>query len=538
MRKIFNLLIPIFFLCNAFVTAHATTPTTPENELKIIGGKAAAPGAWPWMAALVMRNIEPYNGQFCGGSLISPDWVLTAAHCVFTYNAKGQMTNILNNNIDIVLGTNDLEAPQNQYERIPVDRIIPHPDYNQYTDDNDIALLKLSRPSVQSPLSCLTPIDEPELAPPGTEATLLGWGDTSLSPYFESFPNLLMQVNVPIVSNEVCNQAYPGEITENMICAGFEQGGKDSCQGDSGGPMVVRKGKEGYIQAGIVSWGYGCALAGYYGVYTRVSKYTEWISSEANICTFSISPLSASFDASGGTGKVAVTTSDWCKWTATINASSDWITMTSGTSGSGNGTVSYEVAANPGNNSRTATLIIAGKVFTITQEASAQEEIKISLDKGWNLISLPVSSPESTPEKILSSIKGSYSVVWGYREGKWQSYTPDDALLGNLDALEAGYGYWIRMTEPEILSLTGTEAPQSISLNAGWNLIGYNALKSAPIGDILNSADCRVETVWSYQHGNWLLYDSANVAVSDLDFMEPGFGYWVRVSKSCTRTFP
>lgn len=233
----------------------------------IIGGFPAADGAWPWMTALVYRGSDPYNGQFCGGALIHPNWVLTAAHC-------------LGGNIDVVLGTNNLNATVGTYERIEVIQQIQHPSYSSDTGDNDIALLELAQASTQTTIAWNT---DSAYNAEGINSTVIGWGNTEYPGY--SYPEMLMQVDVPIVSNTTCSPAYEalygtGAVTSNMLCAGYAEGGIDACQGDSGGPlMVLPAGSESYVQVGIVSWGEGCALAGYYGIYTRVSNYAAWISS-------------------------------------------------------------------------------------------------------------------------------------------------------------------------------------------------------------------------------------------------------------------
>jgi secreted trypsin-like serine protease len=235
----------------------------------IVGGHRAAYGAWPWIVGLIKADRNIMDGHFCGGSLISPSWVLTAAHCVENGMQPSQ--------VDVVLGLTDLEDPEAGYERIPVKRIISHPGYNKVMVSNDIALLELDHASRQRIMKTLIDNDDQEtLAGHGTMATVIGWGATD--PNRKNFPRWLLQAEVPIVSQEVCERALPGEIDQTMVCAGYVAGGTDACSGDSGGPLVVADGQGGYAQTGVVSWGKStCGKAGEYGVYSRVSANRDWV---------------------------------------------------------------------------------------------------------------------------------------------------------------------------------------------------------------------------------------------------------------------
>jgi hypothetical protein len=235
---------------------------------RIVGGKNASPGEYPWMAALV-RADEPdnYDGQFCGGSLIHPRWILTASHCVAGTKAE---------DLEVVLGTNDLDSSSG-FQRIAVAEIIMAPRYNDFNLDSDFALLRLAEPA-DPDLTPIQLIDDVALAAPGIEAVLTGWGD--LTNGERDYPNLLQEVELPLVDLAIVNAtpAYAGTLTENMLPAGLEEGGKDACYGDSGGPLVVPSPVGiGWAQAGIVSFGTGCAEPGAYGIYSRVSQFRSWI---------------------------------------------------------------------------------------------------------------------------------------------------------------------------------------------------------------------------------------------------------------------
>ncbi|XP_067284118.1 serine protease 27-like [Pseudorasbora parva] len=230
---------------------------------KIVGGANAAAGAWPWQV-----SIHYARGHLCGGSLINKDWVLSAAHCFEDLSAS---------DIGMYFGR-QRQLGSNPYEMYKTaKRLITHPDFDSCSFSNDIALVQLSSSVTFSKYIkpvCLAAAGSVFRA--GTESWVTGWG--ALKDQGEPV-NILQEVKLPIVSNSECCQAYEGGITNNMICAGYLYvGEKDACQGDSGGPMVS-KNSSVWIQSGIVSFGNGCADPKYPGVYSRVSRYQDWINS-------------------------------------------------------------------------------------------------------------------------------------------------------------------------------------------------------------------------------------------------------------------
>ncbi|XP_014345787.2 trypsin-like [Latimeria chalumnae] len=135
--------------------------------------------------------------------------------------------------------------------------------------DNDIMLIKLSGPVSLNSYARAVPLPS-SCAGAGTMCLISGWGNTLSNGV--NYPSMLQCLNAPILTTTQCQNAYPGMITNNMICIGYLEGGKDSCQGDSGGPVVCN----GQLQ-GVVSWGYGCADRNHPGVYTKVCNYVSWI---------------------------------------------------------------------------------------------------------------------------------------------------------------------------------------------------------------------------------------------------------------------
>lgn len=259
--KLFTLFLTavlFFFPINIFADENSPKP-------RIIGGMPASDQGYPWQVS-IGKNDLPFNeGHFCGGALIDVNWVLTAAHCVI--GAPDSM--------QIKYGSNYLSQGG---KILQVRKAIVHEGWNRKTNENDIALIRLENP-VPSDIVIKPFANKEDLS--GEISIATGWGLTSEGGHIS---NILQEVGLMIVSNSVCNSplSYGGNIKEGMLCAGFIDGGKDSCQGDSGGPLVVTNKKGGFLLAGIVSWGEGCARPRKYGIYTRVSYYYTWIEEKIN----------------------------------------------------------------------------------------------------------------------------------------------------------------------------------------------------------------------------------------------------------------
>merc|ERR1712150_471625 len=234
-----------------------------ETDSLIVGGRQARAGQFPWQVSL-----EDSIGQFCGGTIINRNWVLTAAHCCDTSSPR---------DFDVVAGAHNLNRPTSNQRKYSLNRIVVHPNWNGRNNDFDIALPRTSSAISLNRFRHLA-CKPRSSSYSGSTCIVSGWGAIrSGGPPSAT----LLYVSLPILSNSQCNQHqdFRGDITAGMLCAGrMSNNQQDSCQGDSGGPLVVAN-RNKYEIVGVVSWGYGCAGRSP-GVYARVSHYTRWIDSQ------------------------------------------------------------------------------------------------------------------------------------------------------------------------------------------------------------------------------------------------------------------
>uniref|UniRef100_A0A8C0FWX4 Peptidase S1 domain-containing protein n=1 Tax=Bubo bubo TaxID=30461 RepID=A0A8C0FWX4_BUBBB len=252
-----------------------------DGTSHVVGGTDAQPGAWPWIVS-IQGPWRRGTGHVCGGSLISPQWVLTAAHC-FTKPSPHLPSRHITT-WRVVVGATRLTqlGPEAQVRNIK--RLLVHEDYSSTSQRNDIALLELDQPvqcsnSIQ--LACVpnASLEVSEL----TTCYISGWGSTMARG--EATPvqrptDVLQEAKVHLIDLNLCNssRSYQGAIHSHNLCAGYPQGGIDTCQGDSGAPLVCKDNSAEYFWlVGVTSWGRGCTRAKRLGIYTSTQHFYDWI---------------------------------------------------------------------------------------------------------------------------------------------------------------------------------------------------------------------------------------------------------------------
>nr|XP_028560391.1 serine protease 27-like [Podarcis muralis] len=237
-----------------------------------VGGEDSVEGEWPWQV-----SVKKMGKHICGGALITHDWIVTAAHC---FPPEGDLSQY-----SVLLGANKLENSWPHKQSIGVGDIIRNPRYAGEATSGDIALVRLIFPvrftNYISPICVPAPnVDFPA----GMMCWVTGWGDISEGQDLPS-PKKLQKLQVPIIDLQTCRRLYSIDmgpnlpqkpIQDDMMCAGYAEGMKDTCKGDSGGPLMCKINQE-WLLAGIVSWGEGCAEKNRPGVYIRLTAYHDWI---------------------------------------------------------------------------------------------------------------------------------------------------------------------------------------------------------------------------------------------------------------------
>ena len=284
---------------------------------RIFGGRPAQDGAWPAQVSLhdpVKINQSDdglFQSQFCGGSIIARQWILTAAHCVVGDDGRATNPN------DVVVRSSSVDLARGDLRAVA--KVIVHENYDPYSFDNDIALLQLAAPiqDASGPIGAIN-VSTQGMPLPNGPAIVIGWGMMEE----EKFPSVLMETDIDIVPNQTCDAGMAEQsrrelggyllgvgsangipqdkleeafailsnnfgqiLSENMICAGIPSGARTACNGDSGGPLMVRQADGQWLQVGVVSWGREpsdattrCAHENLYSVYTNLSSYYDWIS--------------------------------------------------------------------------------------------------------------------------------------------------------------------------------------------------------------------------------------------------------------------
>ncbi|XP_063614401.1 trypsin-1-like [Penaeus indicus] len=248
-------------------TPASQSPESPVKAPRIVGGVGVSLGELPFMVSLQDTSFGSVV-HFCGGAIYDHTHLVTAAHCVSSIDISL---------LQVVAGENDLSVTEGHEQTLQVESIVIHPDFREIDYYNDIALLRVQGKFV------FNEFVQPVKMPNGKEASgtcvVSGWGATEEN---GDTINLLKKVSVPVWTDSNCRQIYGSEkVLDSMVCAGFEEGGKDACHGDSGSPLMCYGSDSKAFFAGVMSWGYGCARPDRPSVYSEVSHFSQWL--EENI---------------------------------------------------------------------------------------------------------------------------------------------------------------------------------------------------------------------------------------------------------------
>jgi hypothetical protein len=251
------------------------TKSREASQARIVGGHDTFFGQHPWQAAIIKQSFLSKRIS-CGAALIGSRWIITAAHCVYSASESSMRVRLGDWNVR----EQSEKYPHEDYE---IERKEIHPDYKPATFQNDIALVRLKKEVVYK--EHIIPVCLPDFKENfvGKTAAVVGWGRSAHGQIVT--PSVLQEVEVQVINSDTCQEWFKSNNRKEVIykkeflCAGWQNGGRDSCQGDSGGPLVTEKDGKGTI-IGVVSWGIACARPKLPGVYTNIANYIDWINSK------------------------------------------------------------------------------------------------------------------------------------------------------------------------------------------------------------------------------------------------------------------